>query len=110
MEPGIKIFISILALHLDEEYFPDPKRFVPERFNDENRHKFPQYAYLPFGEGPRNCIGARFALMQTKTSLAMLLDKYKFLPVAGEPYDIEFDPKLALLTKKGNLMLNIEKL
>ncbi|KAK9730821.1 Cytochrome P450 [Popillia japonica] len=110
LEPGIKIFISILALHLYEEYFPDPKRFVPERFNDENRHKFPQYAYLPFGEGPRNCIGARFALMQTKTSLAMLLDKYKFLPVAGEPYDIEFDPKLALLTKKGNLMLNIEKL
>lgn len=45
------------ALHYDPQYFPEPQKYLPERFSDENRNKIPPYAYIPFGQGPRNCIG-----------------------------------------------------
>lgn len=51
------VLYSIYSLHNDEKYFPDPKRFDPERFSDENKHKIKQGTYVPFGVGPRNCIG-----------------------------------------------------
>lgn len=47
----------IYGLHHDPEYFPEPNKFDPERFSDENKNSFPSGAYMPFGMGPRNCIG-----------------------------------------------------
>jgi cytochrome P450 family 6 len=49
--------ISILGLHHDPKYYPDPERFDPERFSKEEKAKRHHYVYLPFGEGPRICIG-----------------------------------------------------
>lgn len=46
-----------MGLHYDSEYFPDPHEFNPDRFDDEAKQRIPQFAYLPFGDGPRNCIG-----------------------------------------------------
>ncbi|GJQ85980.1 Cyp6a9 [Trypoxylus dichotomus] len=57
IEKGTLIFVPILGLHLDPDYFPDPFQFVPERFSKENIRNIEPYSYLPFGEGPRNCIG-----------------------------------------------------
>lgn len=57
IERNTQIFLPIYALHRDEEYYPDAEKFDPERFSIENKHKIPNYAYMPFGEGPRNCIG-----------------------------------------------------
>lgn len=54
---GTQIAIPVWGLHLDPEYYPDPHRFEPDRFTDEEKAKRPHYSYLPFGEGPRNCIG-----------------------------------------------------
>jgi cytochrome P450 len=51
------VVIPILGLHRDEKYWPEPDKFIPERFSPENKSKINQYAYLPFGQGPRNCIG-----------------------------------------------------
>ncbi|XP_055539815.1 cytochrome P450 9e2-like [Wyeomyia smithii] len=67
------IEIPIQAVHWDERIYPDPLRFDPDRFSDENRAKINQNAYLPFGSGPRNCIGSRLALMQAKCFLFYLL-------------------------------------
>lgn len=56
IEEGMACFISTLGLHYDEKYFPEPEKFIPERFT-ENVNK-EGFVYLPFGAGPRHCIGA----------------------------------------------------
>lgn len=57
VEKGQRFIISVLGLHYDREYFPDPEKFDPERFSEENKRNIKPYSYVPFGEGPRNCIG-----------------------------------------------------
>jgi cytochrome P450 family 9 len=57
VHPGDILFIPIIGLHRDAKHYPDPERFDPERFSDENKHKINPLTYLPFGVGPRSCIG-----------------------------------------------------
>ncbi|CAH0723081.1 unnamed protein product, partial [Brenthis ino] len=59
--------------HRDPEFFPDPLKFDPERFSEENKHKINPMAYMPFGIGPRNCIGSRFALCELKSLVYQIL-------------------------------------
>ncbi|XP_059470470.1 uncharacterized protein LOC132193665 [Neocloeon triangulifer] len=73
IEAGTVVSIGIYPLHRDPEYFPDPDKFDPERFNEENKAKIKPYTYLPFGVGPRNCIGMRFALLEVKLCVVHLL-------------------------------------
>lgn len=81
---GIKIAkdqiwtVSIWAVHRDPELYPEPEKFDPERFNEQNKKARENEAFIPFGTGPRNCIGARFAVLEVKLLLALLLKKYKF--------------------------------
>lgn len=60
IEKGTRIFVPCYPLHHDPEFFPEPEKFDPERFSEENKLKIPQCAFLPFGEGPRICIGKLF--------------------------------------------------
>jgi cytochrome P450 family 6 len=57
LEKGLATVIPGLALHHDPKYYPEPERFDPERFNEDEKTKRHQFVYLPFGEGPRICIG-----------------------------------------------------
>lgn len=57
IEKGVPIYISLFGLHFDPKYFPKPEKFDPERFNVENKSTRPSCCYMPFGEGPRNCVG-----------------------------------------------------
>jgi cytochrome P450 len=75
---GTVVAVSPLLLHHDRRWFPDPERFDPDRWLDERRHAVPRYAYLPFGTGPRSCIGERFAWAETTTVLAMLTQSWSF--------------------------------
>ncbi|XP_026488120.2 cytochrome P450 9e2-like [Vanessa tameamea] len=70
---GELLWIPSWCFHHDPEFFPDPLKFDPERFSDENKHKINATAYMPFGLGPKNCIGSRFALCELKTLLYQVL-------------------------------------
>ncbi|XP_026681203.1 probable cytochrome P450 6a13 isoform X1 [Diaphorina citri] len=78
LDVGTKISIPTFAIHYDPEYYPDPEKFDPERFSPENIESRPHYTYLPFGDGPRNCIGMRFGTIQFKIGLAQLISNFEF--------------------------------
>lgn len=79
--PGDTVMVPIYALHRNELLWDEPNSFKPERFSD--RKSVARYAYLPFGDGPRICIGASFALQEAVIILATLLSKFKFTPIEG---------------------------
>lgn len=68
IEKGVSVIVPIWGIHHDPKYFPNPDSFDPERFNSENKAKIVPCSYLPFGEGPRNCIG-KFAFDKKKFSI-----------------------------------------
>lgn len=82
---GIKIpvgqvcAVGIWSLHHDPEIYPDPYKFDPERFSEDNKKKRDNETFIPFGTGPRHCIGMRFALLEIKLLLSTILSKYKFV-------------------------------
>ncbi|NWX45261.1 CP3A9 protein, partial [Steatornis caripensis] len=75
---GTVVMIPPYTLHHNPEYWPNPEEFRPERFSKENKEAIDPYAYLPFGAGPRNCIGMRFALLTLKVAIAILLQHFTF--------------------------------
>lgn len=54
---GENVWVPIMGIHRDERYYPNPTKFDPDRFSDENKANINAQAFLPFGSGPRNCIG-----------------------------------------------------
>ena len=103
---GQQIDIPIYAIHHDPDYYPNPYQFNPERFMPENRHNITPYTYLPFGAGPRNCIGMRFALLEAKLCLSHIIRKYRFFPTVNTDVPLKF--KRSLLTAAHRVVVGIE--
>lgn len=78
LKKGQIVGIPIWAVHYDEETYPEPNKFKPERFNEANKSKLEGPSFLAFGAGPRGCIASRFAILEMKLLLASVLRKYKF--------------------------------
>lgn len=112
IEKGIEVFIPVMAIHRDEKYYENPNDFNPDRFNDENQAGKDQLnqPYLPFGDGPRNCIGMRLGKIQTKASLVIFLQKYFYeLEDKLKNRNMEFDANVILLSPVGGVNLKIFK-
>jgi len=95
---GTQVLIPIYQLHKDSEKWPEPEEFRPERFTKENKANVNWTFWQPFGGGPRNCIGMRFALLEIKLALAKLLIKFKL--EAGPNTEIGVKSRVF----KGNLI------
>lgn len=80
---GTRVLYSIYLTHRDPHYWPDPQRFDPERFSPERSRERVAYTFLPFGGGPRNCIGAAFAQVEAKVVLARILQRVDLRFVGG---------------------------
>lgn len=70
---GQVVLISPYAVHRDPRWYPDPERFDPDRFSPQGKKDMPRYAYLPFGGGPRICIGNSFAVLEARLVMATIL-------------------------------------
>ncbi|KAG0420765.1 hypothetical protein HPB47_003303, partial [Ixodes persulcatus] len=79
---GCVVAVPVWAIHHDPQYFPDPHSFKPERFSKENVDSIPPYVYLPFGAGPRNCIGVRLGLRAVKMALFHSICNVEFVRTA----------------------------
>ncbi|CAB3365185.1 Hypothetical predicted protein [Cloeon dipterum] len=115
--PGTNIFLkegSIIAIpnhamQNDPKFFPNPDRFDPERFSDDDAlHKY-QYIFSPFGEGPRQCIGNRFAMIQSKLALLTFLRKYKMSFTEKTVFPVKLSPLYFITTAKGGIWLKMEQ-
>ncbi|XP_066249034.1 probable cytochrome P450 6a23 [Euwallacea similis] len=110
LEKGTALQIPARGVHMDPEYYPNPDEFNPERFSKEEMAKRPDFTHLPFGDGPRICIGSRFALMQTKAGLIGFLSDTKFTLAEGDDSgELLFKPSMMLLHPRREIKLRIEK-
>lgn len=117
IDKGCAILISLLGLHYDPQYFPEPDRFDPERFSAEDVSKRDTFCYLPFGDGQRNCIGEllffdrfitisdeivhiageRIGLLSVKMAIAHIVKNFEFEVVKGTPVPLKVSPNTFLL-------------
>jgi cytochrome P450 len=79
------IYFSPWVLHRDPRWFVDPERFRPERWSDGSTARLPRYVYIPFGGGPRICIGERFAMMEIVLVLVTLLRRFRLVMAGPDP-------------------------
>ena len=102
-----QVDIATYAVHHNPEYYPEPEKFNPDRFLPENKHLLVPYTYLPFGVGPRNCIGMRFAYQEMKLCLAQIVQRFQFDKTPQTKIPIEYT-KMVILTVK-NIPLRVSK-
>lgn len=102
---GDTVIIPIYALHRSHVLWEDPDSFRPERF--AKGCDIPRYSYLPFGDGPRICIGASFAIQEAVIILATLIKRHRFTPVAGKTPSPEM---ILTLRPEGGVWLYVEPL
>ncbi|XP_004442896.1 PREDICTED: cytochrome P450 3A12-like [Ceratotherium simum simum] len=77
---GTLVTVPTFTLHRASEFWPEPEEFHPERFSKKNKDSINPYLYLPFGTGPRNCIGMRFATVNMKLAVVRILQNFSFKP------------------------------
>ncbi|KAK7788572.1 hypothetical protein R5R35_000158 [Gryllus longicercus] len=109
VEPGTLVVIPVRALHHDPAFYPEPLRFDPGRWAPGNRERLVKYTYLPFGEGPRICLGMRFAQLQVKLALAYVVEKFDIKTTPKTPNPVVQDPTYFLTCAKGGLWLRFEE-
>ncbi|XP_037279003.2 cytochrome P450 3A8 isoform X2 [Rhipicephalus microplus] len=98
---GCVVGVPVYAMHYDAEFFPNPEKFDPDRFSEENVGSIRPYSYLPFGAGPRNCIGMRFALQAVKLSLLHSVHSVQFVPTEKTDVPLKFAIGLGILNTKN---------
>lgn len=105
---GTRISIPIHVVHRDPQFYPEPEKFDPTRFLPENKSKLTPYTYLPFGFGPRNCIGMRFALLEAKLAVVEMVRRYRFIKVENTDVPLQF-PKFMALFHAKRVIVGVEK-
>ncbi|XP_069970358.1 probable cytochrome P450 6a13 [Penaeus vannamei] len=110
LERGQPVIIPVWNIHRDPRYWPDPLTFRPERFVGREKETIVPYSYLPFGQGPRSCIGLRFALLGIKVGLLHLLTSMEVRESPSSIYPVPLDPKVLTLQPKDGIYVDLKPL
>lgn len=103
---GTTVAPYIYGTHHSKELWDNPTQFIPERFSKEHRKHHTAYSYLPFGGGPRFCIGNNFAMMEMQLITTQLMQRYDF--EIDESHIVEIKPVITLRPKDG-IMMKVKK-
>lgn len=109
IEKGMGISIPVHSIHHDPEIYPNPEKFDPSRFEPEAIKARHPFAYLPFGDGPRNCIGDRFGKMQAKLGLVVLLRHFKFGISSQTQIPLQLNNRINLISPINGIHLKVER-
>jgi len=124
------IQVNAFSLQHDPEYFPEPEMFDPERFNEENARNIKPFTNIPFGkllclnkmsnifklvrnftgEGPRNCLGMRFGLMQSKMGITKIIKNFIVSPCEKTSIPVKFEASNPFLAPENGMWLNLKKI
>lgn len=104
---GTSLTIPVYGIQRDPKYYPNPSKFDPERFNEENKQQL-HNVYMPFGVGPRNCIGSRFALLEIKVLFIHLLSQFNFVVIKDTLVPLVLDKRQMKLTPKNGFWLGLQ--
>ncbi|KAL1509582.1 hypothetical protein ABEB36_004294 [Hypothenemus hampei] len=110
LKVGDLLWLPMFGLHRDPKYFPNPEAFDPERFSDENRDQIIPYSYIPFGSGPRNCIGSRFAILESKALIYNLLLNFEIVPTKRTMNPLKFTRGTFQNTVEGGFWLGLKSI
>ncbi len=100
---GTQVWVSPFAMHRRPAFFPDPERFDPDRWTPEREKGLPRYAYMPFGGGPRVCIGNSFAMMEAQLIVAAMARRVRFELAADQ--EIDLAARVTLSNRTGMRMI-----
>ncbi|XP_017132266.1 probable cytochrome P450 28a5 [Drosophila elegans] len=112
VEKGTTVVVPHYCFMVDEEFFPDPQSFQPERFMEPDAAKTfrERGVFMGFGDGPRVCIGMRFATVQIKAAIVELISKFNVKINAKTRKDNKYDPVQIITSLHGGIWLDLEKL
>lgn len=109
LEKGTGIVIPVYAGHMNPKFFPEPSKYDPERFSEENKQRIPNNVYMPFGDGPRNCLGERLGLITTKLGIVYTIKHFQLDRAPETPDSLEFIPRSPLLVAGSGVPLLIKR-
>ncbi|KAH8277873.1 hypothetical protein KR018_009446, partial [Drosophila ironensis] len=110
IEPGTGVIVPTLAIHHDPEFYPEPEKFIPERFDEDQVQQRPPCTFLPFGDGPRNCIGLRFGRMQVMVGMSLLIHNFKFeVHPTKTQVPLEYRADNFLMSAKDGISLKVTR-
>lgn len=110
IEKGTVCMIPIDSIMNDPDIYTNPSLFDPDRFSTEELQSRHPMAWLPFGDGPRNCVGLRFGKMQSYVGLINLLSKFKFSVSGRTAMPLEYELNSILCATKTGIHLKVESI
>lgn len=110
MKKGDHIYIPLVGIHHDPDIYPDPDRFDPDRMTAEKKKARHPCSFIPFGMGPRICIGYRFGLLQVKMGIVMILSKYRLTINSKTKQPLNFMPDRIDVDVEDGIWINAHEL
>lgn len=113
LEKDKVVIIPVYSLHTDPDHFTNPKVFDPERFSETNggpKVYKDRGVFLPFGDGPRICLGMRFASFQSKAAIVEIIRNFDISVNEKTKVPFVFDPSRFLLTPQNKIWLDFRSL